>query len=143
MNSFHRAMDKGREIRIPCRIIREGRCRGKAVTSPRAISFFGGVDPDTGMVVEKGHPLEGRSVAGVQLVFPGGKGSTVGSYILHRMARQGTAPLGLVLAECDSVIAAGAVIAEIPCVDRAAIDTIEDGDDVEIAGGEIIVRKGA
>jgi len=141
MNDFHRAMTKEREIRIPCRIIREGRSRARAVTSDRAISFFGGVDPDRGVVVEKGHPLEGRSVAGVQLVFPGGKGSTVGSYILHRMARQGTAPAGLVLGECDSVIAAGAVIAEIPCVDRAAIDLIEDGDDVEIAGRELIVRK--
>jgi predicted aconitase with swiveling domain len=142
MKDFHRVMGTGKEIRIPCRVIREGRSRGRAVTSDRAISFFGGVDPDTGTVVEKGHPLEGRSVAGVQLVFPGGKGSTVGSYVLHRMAGQGTAPLGLVLGQCDSVIAAGAVIAGIPCVDEADIAVIDDGDDVEIAGREIIVRKG-
>lgn len=48
--------------------------------SRKSTSFYGGVDLDTGEVMEKGHPLEGRSVKGKILIFPRGKGSTVGSY---------------------------------------------------------------
>ncbi len=53
------------------------------------ISFFGGVDPETGVVVERGHELEGQCIAGKVLVFPTGKGSTVGSYTLYRLKHSG------------------------------------------------------
>ena len=62
------------------RVIKAGRARGVALVSSEPISFFGLVDAETGTVIEKGHPLEGQSVAGRVLVFPTGKGSTVGSY---------------------------------------------------------------
>ena len=78
------------------RAIRRGSVRGVALVSAEAVSFYGGVDPSTGVVVEKGHPLEGRSIAGRVLVIPTGKGSTVGSYVLYRMAKEGTAPAGIV-----------------------------------------------
>lgn len=58
---------------------------GEALVSTMAISFFGGVDPDTGIIVEKGHALEGQCISGKILVFPTGKGSTVGSYTLYRL----------------------------------------------------------
>jgi len=134
-------MDEGRTIILTCRVIREGRSKARALKSGQAISFFGGVDPESGAVVEKGHEIEGKAVSGLHLVFPAGKGSTVGSYVLYRMAKVGTAPAGLVLRECDSVIAVGAVIAGIPCVDRVDIDAIDDGDEVEILDGAVRVRK--
>ncbi|HDN80985.1 MAG TPA: DUF126 domain-containing protein, partial [Chloroflexi bacterium] len=59
------------------RIIRGGKAKGEALVSPEPIGFLGGVDPETGVVVERGHPLEGQRVSGRVLVFPTGKGSTV------------------------------------------------------------------
>ena len=123
------------------RVIYEGKARAEAVKSGQPLSFFGGVDPDRGMVVEKGHELEGRSVGGTVLVFPGGKGSTVGSYVLQRMAKNSTSPAAMVLEQCDSVIAVGAVISEIPCVDRVDISLIQSGDEIEIVGNEITVHR--
>lgn len=104
-----------------------GSAQGKTLVSKEPISFYGGVDPDTGIVEEQGHPLQGRSVAGRILVFPGGKGSTVGSYTLYRMKRNGTAPAALVNRECETIVAVGAIIAEIPCLDQVPIERIPDG----------------
>ena len=70
------------------RVIRAGRAEGPALVSPAAIGFLGGVDPDSGVVLDPGHPLQGQSIAGKILVFPHGKGSTVGSYTILRLARE-------------------------------------------------------
>jgi uncharacterized protein len=110
------------------RTIHPGRAEGEALVSRMGISFFGGVDPDTGIVVEKGHELEGISVAGKVLAFPSGKGSTVGSYTLYRMRKAGTAPLAILNAECESITAVGCIIAGIPCVDRLPLDQFHNGD---------------
>ncbi len=104
-----------------------GSAQGQALVSEEPLSFYGGVNPDTGIVEEQGHPLQGRSVAGRVLVFPGGKGSTVGSYTLYRMKRNGTAPAALVNRQCETIVAVGAIIAEIPCLDQVAIERIPDG----------------
>ena len=114
------------------RRIARGRASGEVLRSLVPISFFGGVDADTGVVTEPGHPLEGRSVAGRVLVFPGGKGSTVGSYTLYRLARRGVAPVAIVNRECETIVAVGAIIGEIPCVDQIAIEQLDDGAQVEV-----------
>ena len=103
-----------------------GRAKGNAMVSREAVSFFGGVNPDTGVIEEEGHPLQGRSVSGRVLVFPHGKGSTVGSYTLYRMKKTGTAPIAILNRECETIVAVGAIIAEIPCMDRIDIDRIAD-----------------
>ena len=103
-----------------------GKATGRALVSREAVSFFGGVNPDTGIVEEEGHPLQGRSVSGRVLVFPQGKGSTVGSYTLYRMMKTGTAPIAILNRECETIVAVGAIIAEIPCMDRIDIDQIPD-----------------
>ena len=64
------------------RSISRGIGTGELLVSSEPISFLSGVDPETGIVVERGHPLEGRSIAGRVLAFPYGKGSTVGSYVI-------------------------------------------------------------
>jgi uncharacterized protein len=109
-----------------------GLTKGMALVSSEAISFFGGVDPDTGVVVEKNHPLEGKSIAGKILVFPNGKGSTVGSYTLYRIKKNGKAPLAIINKECETIIAVGAIISEIPCVDKIDVDKIKTGDIVAV-----------
>jgi uncharacterized protein len=99
------------------------------MVSQAPISFLSGVDPETGIVVEKGHPLEGRSIAGTVLVFPFGKGSTVGSYVIYALAKNGHAPAAIVNAEAEAIIATGAIIANIPMIDRpeVPIDSLIDG----------------
>ncbi|MDD4567677.1 MAG: DUF126 domain-containing protein, partial [Methanoculleus chikugoensis] len=75
-------------------------------------------DPETGIVVEHGHPLEGQSVAGRVLAFPYGKGSTVGSYVIYALKQNGLAPAAIINTEAEPIIAVGAIIAGIPLVDR-------------------------
>ena len=119
------------------RAIRAGRACGEALVSSEPIGFLGGLDPDTGCVVEKGHPLEGECVSGRVLIVPRGKGSTVGSFVIYRMARAGTAPAALVLAECEPIVALGAIMADLPCVDLVDISEIRSGDTVTVIDGEV------
>lgn len=121
------------------RVIKAGRCEGEALVSPEPLSFFGGVDAVTGVVVEPGHSLQGQSVAGRVLVFPTAKGSTVGSYILYRLKKAGLAPAGIVNAESEPIVAVGAIIAEIPMVDQVDITQIQTGDRVIIEEGSVTV----
>ena len=121
------------------RVIFEGNITGKALVSSQPISFFGGVDPDTGVVVEKGHPLEGKCISGMVLVFPTGKGSTVGSYTLYRLKKNGKAPRAVINAQCETIIAVGCIIAEIPCVDSIPIREIPDGAQLHIKNGSISI----
>lgn len=123
------------------RIIWKGRAEGEALATSQPISFYGGVDPETGRIIERGHELEGEIIADKILVFPHGKGSTVGSYILLRLKRRGLAPKAIINRRCEPIIAVGAIIAEIPCVDKVDVSKISTGDQVIIEGGRIEVRK--
>ena len=116
------------------RVIKHGRASGVALVSPEPIGFFGLVDAETGVVLEPGHPLVGQSVSGRVLVFPTGKGSTVGSYSLYRLARAGRAPVAIINAECETIVAVGAIISDIPMVDQIDIALIATGDLVSIDG---------
>lgn len=120
--------------RLHGRVIKHGKAQGIALVSPEPIGFLGGVDPDTGIVIEPGHPLQGKCVAGRILVFPTGKGSTVGSYTLYRLARNGLAPAGIINTESEAIVAVGAIIAGIPMVDQVDISQIHTGDAVSIDG---------
>ncbi|MEW5955412.1 MAG: DUF126 domain-containing protein [Candidatus Micrarchaeota archaeon] len=100
------------------RKISKGKAAGEALVSTQPISFYGGVDPSDGKVVEKGHELEGKSIAGKVLVFPQGKGSTVGSYTLYRLKKNGVAPAAIINKEAETIVAVGAIISEIPMVDK-------------------------
>lgn len=127
---------------IKGRAISKGVAEGNALVSSQEISFYGGVDPNTGVVIEKGHELEGKSVSGTILVFPKGKGSTVGSYILYRLKKKGVAPKAIINKSCDTVVAVGAIISEIPLVDNLSQDffsSIKSGQKIKVNGdtGEI------
>jgi len=144
----HRGKDKDRisvsSVSLWCktitgRLIKAGHAAGVALVSPAPIGFLGGVDPDSGLVVEAGHPLLGQSVAGRILVFPTGKGSTVGSYTLYRLAKNGNAPAGIICAESEPIVAVGAIIAGIPMVDRIPLDAIATGDWITIDDEVVVV----
>jgi predicted aconitase with swiveling domain len=109
------------------RKIYPGIVEGEALVTQMGISFFGGVDPESGLVVERGHELEGQSIARKILVFPSGKGSTVGSYTLYRLKHNGMAPTAIINASCETITAVGCIIAEIPCIDQVPIEEIHSG----------------
>lgn len=124
-------------MKLKGRVIKQGLAEGEALVSREPIGLFGGVDPDTGVVVERGHELQGQSVGGKILVFPTGKGSTVGSYTLYRLHKNDLAPAGIINAQSEAIVAVGAIIADIPMVDRIDISHIETGDTVTIDGDTV------
>jgi len=116
------------------RKISPGSAIGETLVTEMGISFFGGVDPRTGLVVEKGHSLDGQCIRGKVLVFPSGKGSTVGSYTLYRLKKAGNAPIAILNAESETIIAVGCIISEIPCVDHVPLDQFTTGMRVRVNG---------
>ncbi len=123
------------------RIIFKGVAKGEALATTQSISFYGGVNPDTSEIIEKDHELQGKKVKAKVLVFPQGKGSTVGSYTLYRMKKNGMAPSGIINNECETVVAVGAIISEIPCVDNIDISKIKTGDIVSLKNGVVRIKK--
>jgi Uncharacterized conserved protein len=129
-------------MKIKGHTVSRGEASGPALVSTAAISFLGGVDPRTGVVIEKGHPLYGKSVKGTVLVFPGGKGSTVGSYLIYQLKKNGVAPVAMINVRAEPIVAVGAIISSIPMVDRLEqnpITVIRDGVTVTVDGtaGEV------
>ncbi|MEM2924292.1 MAG: DUF126 domain-containing protein [Methanocellales archaeon] len=112
-------------MRIKGRSISKGSALGRAIVTREPISFLGSVDPGTGRIIEKGHELYGKIIKNKILIFPHGKGSTVGSYVLYQLKQNSTAPAAIVNRRCEPVIAVGAIISSIPAVDSLEIDPLE------------------
>ncbi len=127
-------------MKLEGRKIYKGIAEAEAIVTKDGISFYGGVDPDTGIVVEVGHDLEGQSITGKILVFSTGKGSTVGSYTMYRMKKNNMAPAAIVNEEIDTIIAVGCIISEIPCVDKIDINRIKTGQIVIVNGSKGTVK---
>jgi predicted aconitase with swiveling domain len=121
-------------MKLTGRKIYQGKVEGEALVTKDSISFYGGVDPETGVVVEKGHELEGVDTTGKILVFPSGKGSTVGSYVIYQMVKTGKGPKALILEECEAIVAVGTIISELPCVDQIDVSKIETGMNLVVDG---------
>jgi predicted aconitase with swiveling domain len=123
--------------------VAKGHVKGVALVSRSPISYLGGVDPETGRIVEKGHELEGITISGRVLVYPVGKGSTAGSFQLYELARRNKAPKAIINLRADPVTAIGAIISNIPMVDRLESDPFEfisTGDEVEVDADKGLVR---
>ena len=107
-----------------------GEAQGRALVLDEPLSFWGGVDPTTGDIVDVHHPQRGAKVAGRVLVMPSGRGSSSSSSVLAEAIRAGTAPAAIVLAEPDPILALGAIVArelyevEMPVV----VATVDDVD---------------
>ena len=121
-------------------MISPGKAEGVALVSPDPIGFYGGIDLNTGVVIEKGHPLEGKCVKDTILVFPNGKGSTVGSYVIYGLQRNGVGPKGIINRETETIVATGVILAGIPCVDKIDISAIKSGDVVVLNADDGEVR---
>lgn len=122
--------------------VSKGVGRGRALVTKDPISFLGGVDPDTGVVTDRNHELHGECISGKVFVFPHGKGSTVGTYIIYRLFKNGKAPVAMVNIASEPIVAVGGIIAGIPLVDRLEVDplsVIKNGMLVEVDGTRGIV----
>ena len=122
------------------RTISKGRAEGKVLKLEGALSFLGGVDASTGEVKVE----NGGNVAGRILVFPRGKGSTVGSFVMYDLKVHGKAPAAVINSSAETIVATGAVISSIPMVDSLDVNLINDGDEVIVdADAGTVEIKGA
>ncbi|PAV11303.1 hypothetical protein ASJ81_10650 [Methanosarcina spelaei] len=126
-------------IKLKGRTISRGCARGEVLLSTDPISFLGSVNPKTGVIIEEKHALEGKSIQGKVLVFPYGKGSTVGSYVIYQLKKNGVAPSAIINLETEPIVAVGAIISEIPLVDmleRNPYEVLNNGDFVVVNGSK-------
>ncbi|MBN2334251.1 DUF126 domain-containing protein [Candidatus Bathyarchaeota archaeon] len=128
----------------------EGTAKGEAIVSAKPFGFFGGVNPATGIVIDKWHELYGQSIKGKVLVYPEGRGSTVGAAVVLELVRTGNAPAAIINAKIETITAAGGLMSkkfygkDLPMVDRLSEDpvkAIKTGDIVEVNGttGEVTI----
>jgi len=128
---------------IKIRTIVEGTVEGIALVSPIPISFLGGVDAETGVITDSENPLFGESLADKIFVFPESKGSTVGSYVIYGLSVNNVAPLALIANEAETIVVAGAILANIPFVDKADQDvtiSIKTGDKLVVDTTQNIIK---
>ncbi len=133
-------------IRLKGRGLVKGKAEGEALVSNQPISFVGGVDPNTGIVIEKEHDIEGQSIKGKVLIFPFGKGTTYNPFAIFAMKKRGTAPAAIINVKTEEIVLTGAILAEIPFIDKLDKDplkVIESGDYVKVDGdtGTLEVTK--
>jgi hypothetical protein len=129
-------------MEIGCHKVSSGHARGPALATKEPISFLGNVDPTTGVVIDPEHELFGRCIAGTVLIFPGGKGSTVGSYVIYQLKKKGVAPVAMINLHSEPIVAVGAIISGIPLVDRVPeeILELESGELVEVDADRGFIR---
>lgn len=119
------------------RSICPGLGEGQALVTRQGVSFLGGVDPETGVITEVDHELQGQSVAGKVLVLPALKGSAGGMWIIIRLARTGLGPKAIVVTKADTILVGSVIMGEIPTIDSLATDPLElvkTGDLVRVDG---------
>lgn len=122
---------------IAGRPISRGIAKGEVLVSSTPISFLGGVDPKTGIVLDRESSAFGKCVKGKVFVFPSGKGSTVGSYVILQLKKNGVAPAAIINLTAETIIAVGAIISRIPMIDKLPeeqFSKLKDGMAVEVDG---------
>ena len=127
-----------------------GAAAGTALVLAEPLSFWGGVDADTGEVIDSHHPQRGEGVAGRVLVMPAGRGSSSSSSVLAETIRSGTGPVAILLAEPDEIVVLGAlvvrlldgVVCPVVVVPEEAYGRLRTGDRIEIdATGTVRVGR--
>ena len=136
---------------LKCRSLVAGHARGEILTTHQSISFWGGVDPATGMIIDPRHELFDQSITAKVLAFPYGKGSAAAPLVLLELAKQVTAPAAIINIETDPLLVAGPIISKhfygtaIPVValTRAAFDRLQTGQTatVDSVKGEVVVNR--
>ncbi len=134
---------------LKCRALVAGQGSGKILATRQSISFWGGVDPSSGMIIDPRHELFDQSITAKVLAFPYGKGSAAAPLVLLELAKQRTAPAAMINIETDPLLVAGPIISKhlygttIPLVTltRAAFDRLQTGQTATVDGlkGEVVI----
>lgn len=151
LNAPFSAMLPRENRRMHGRALVAGAARGPALVSRQPISFWGGVDPRTGEVIDRRHDCSGAMLAGKVFAFPTGRGSSTGSAVLLESIMNGVAPAAIINTKADAILSLGAIIAEtffektIPVVVIAQedFDRIQNGDTLTIyPDGSVVISAG-
>ena len=127
-------------INLNGRKIVEGYAEGEAIVTSQPLSFMGSVNPKTGFIIEQGHELEGQCLKGKIFVFPFSRGSTGGSYMLYDVVKNGMGPLGIINSDAEVVCVIGAIVADLPMVDKVDLDQISTGDYIRMNATDGIIE---
>jgi len=140
-------MNPQNSLSLKCRKIAEGKAEGEVIISADAICFYL-VQPETGVVIEKNHSLEGQSIAGKILVIPSGKGSSVVQADgLYKLMKHNKSPKGMIVEFPDPVLVSSAIVMEIPTVmkvEKKFYEHIRSGDYIQIDADQetVTIRRG-
>lgn len=121
------------------RSIAKGIGEGEALVTSQPLSFFGGIDPDSGIIRDRGHELFGVKISGMVLVLPPCKGSTAGTWTLARLSENGVAPSAIIIGKSDVIVTAGVIMGQIPTVDNFDFDPtmkFKTGQKLRVNGNE-------
>jgi predicted aconitase with swiveling domain len=131
------------KIVLKGKTLSKGKAEGEAIVTKMPISITGGLNPYSGKIVEKGHELEGQSVANKILVFPHGKGSTTSPWQFYVAYKRGNAPKAIINVKAEAVMAVSAIITNTPMVhmlEKNPLDVIKTGDFVVVDANNGIVE---
>jgi predicted aconitase with swiveling domain len=133
-------------IIVKGRSISKGCAEGEALVCRQPIGFNFGIDVSNGVITEYKHELFGKSIKDRILLFPHGKGSTGGSYVVYQLAKNKTGPKAIINMTTETIIAVGAIMAGIPVIDsleKNPYDLIFDGDHVKVDAdhGLVVIEK--
>jgi cis-L-3-hydroxyproline dehydratase len=120
------------------RSVTSGSARSVALAADVPLSFWGGFDPETGVIIDRRHPLAGQLASGRVLVIPSGRGSCSGSGVLLESIHNGTAPAAIVTSRLDPVISLGCILGDELYASHPPLVVISDGDRHRIETGDLI-----
>jgi len=106
----------------------QGKAEGRALVTDKSLCFWGGLDPETGKIIERGHPLEGQDITGKVLIFPRGHGSSSSSGVLLEAIRCNHGPAAIINIFCEPIIATGSIVANVLYGKSVPIATVSEDD---------------
>ena len=134
---------------MQARVLVDGEARGTLLRVSRPLSFWGGIDPDTGAIIDPYQPKRGSTIGGTILAIPATVGSSSSSAIILELLRNGNAPAALILGQVDAILTLGVVVARemgyptIPVLELSVEEIEEFSDDgvFTITAGGVLTRE--
>jgi len=96
---------------LKAEVLLEGQGAGVVLALTHPISFWGGVDPRTGLIIDARHPERGQSITGKVLALPGMIGSSSAAAVMLELVHSGHAPTALLMPEPDAILLLGIIVA--------------------------------